>query len=160
MARMKVFLRYLIIFILIYIIFDFFTYRYLVNSYKNIKTYEIVTKAPEVKINEAKSTAANGYVKGTVKNNTGEKIEFTNMKIDLYNARGSNMETRYCKIENFEENQTVEFNVNFRASNISHIKVSFTNENVDEQINKEAEELKNTVNKWIPFVGLVTLICL
>lgn len=160
MARMKVFLRYLIIFILIYIIFDFFTYRYLVNSYKNIKTYEIAQKAPEVKINEAKATAVNGYVKGTIKNNTGEKIEFTNMKIDLYNSRGSNMETKYCKIENFEENQTVEFNVNFRASNISHIKVSFTNENVDEQINKEAEEFKNTVNKWIPIVGLVTLICL
>lgn len=160
MARMKVFLRYLIIFVLIYIIFDFFTYRYLVNSYKNIKTYEIVAKAPEVKINEAKATAVNGYVKGTVKNTTGEKIGFTNMKIDLYNSRGSNMETKYCKIENFEEDQTVEFNVNFRASNISHIKVSFTNENVDEQINKEAEELKNTANKWIPFVGLVTLICL
>ncbi len=160
MARMKVFLRYLIIFILIYIIFDFFTYKYLVNSYKNIKTYEIVEKAPEVKINEAKATAVNGYVKGTIKNNTGKKIESTNMKIDLYNSRGANLETKYCKIENLEDNQTAEFNVNFRAHNISHIKVSFTNENVDEQIDKEAEELKNTLNKWIPFVGLVTLICL
>ncbi len=160
MARMKVFLRYLIIFVLIYIIFDFFTYRYLVNSYKNIKSYEIVAKAPEVKIDEAKATAVNGYVKGTIQNNTGEKIKYTNMKIDLYNSRGSNLETKYCKIENLGNNQTIEFNVNFRANNISHIKVSFTNENVDEQINKEAEELKNTANRWIPFVGLVTLICL
>lgn len=160
MARMKVFLRYLIIFIIVYIVFDFFTYRYLVNSYKNIKTYEIVAETPEVKINEAKATAVNGYVKGTIKNTTGEKINSTNIKIDLYNSRGSNLETKYCKIENFPEDETREFNINFRASNISHVKISFTDENVDAEIEKQAEELQETANKWIPFAGLVALFCI
>ncbi len=159
MERMKVFLRYILILIIAYILFDFFTYRYLVNSYKNIKTYEIVVKSPEVKINEAKATAVNGYVKGTIKNTTGNKIDNTNIKIDLYNSRGLNLGTKYCKIENFSENEVREFNINFRANNISHIEISFTDEDVDENIREQAEELKNKVNKWIPIVGLVTLIC-
>ncbi len=160
MARMKTFLKYLIIFIAIYVIFDFFTYRYLVNSYKNIKTYEIIKKSPEVKIEEAKATAVNGYVKGTVKNNTGAKIDKTNIKIDLYNSRGSNLGTKYIKLENFTANEVREFNINFRASNISHFEVSFTDENMDAEIQRQAEELKNTVNKWYPVVGLVGLICM
>lgn len=160
MARMKVFLSYLIIFIIAYVVFDFFTYRYLVNSYKNIKTYEIIAQSPEVKISEAKATAVNGYVKGTVKNTTGEKIDSTNIKIDLYNSRGSNLETKYCKIENFSEDETREFNINFRANNISHIEVSFTDEDVDAEIAKQAKELQETANKWIPFAGLVALICM
>lgn len=158
MARMKTFLKYLILFILLYIIFDFFTYKYLVNSYKNIKTYEIVAESPEVKIEEAKATAVNGYIKGTVKNTTGKNIEKTNIKIDLYNTRGSNLGTKYVKLDNFTQNELREFNINFKATNISHFEVSFTDENVDEDIEKQAEELKNTVNKWLPFAGLVTLI--
>lgn len=160
MARMKTFLRYLIIFVAIYVIFDFFTYRYLVNSYKNIKTYEIVEKTPEIKIEEAKSTAVNGYVKGIVKNNTGEKINKTNIKIDLYNSRGSNLGTKYIKLENFSSNEVREFNINFKASNISYFEVSFTDEDMDAEIQKQAEELKNTVNKWYPIVGLVGLFCI
>lgn len=160
MARMKVFLKYLIVFIIIYVIFDFFTYRYLVNSYKNIKTYEIVEKSPNVTVQEAKATAVNGYIVAQVKNNTGAKIEKTNVKIDLYNSRGNNIGTKYVKIENFNENELREFKINFKARNVMHFKVSFTNENVDAEIKRQAEELKNTVNKWFPVVGLVTLICM
>ena len=160
MERMKVFLRYFIIFIVLYIVFDFFTYRYLVNSYKNIKTYEISEEKPTVTIQEAKSTAMNGYIVAQVKNNTGEDIEKTNVKIDLYNSRGNNLGTKYVKLENFKANELREFKINFRATNIVHFEVSFTDENVDAEIQKQAEELKNTVNKWYPLVGLVTLFCM
>lgn len=160
MERMKTFLKYLIVFVILYVLFDFFTYRYLVNSYKNIKTYEIVSKSPEVKIEEAKSTAVNGYIKGTVKNTTGTKIDKTNIKIDLFNSRGNNLGTKYISLENFPSNEMREFNINFRATNISHFEVSFADEDVDEEITKQAEELTHEVNKWLPFVGLVTLFCM
>lgn len=160
MARMKVFLRYLIIFLIVYVVFDFFTYRYLVNSYKNIKTYEIVAESPKVKVKEAKATAVNGYIVAEVKNTTGEKIDKTNVKIDFYNKRGNNLGTKYVKLEDFNENETREFRINFRANNIIHFKVSFTDENVDAEIEEQAKELQETVNKWFPIVGLVTLICM
>lgn len=160
MARLKVFFWYLVIFIIIYVIFDFFTYRYLVNSYKNIKSYEVVASSPEVKINEAKATAVNGYIKGNIKNTTGEDISKTNIKIDLYSKRGNNIGTRYEKIENLKDNQTIEFNLNFKANNVSHIKISFTDENVDEEIKEQAKELQEQANTWLPFINLVTLICL
>ncbi len=160
MARMKVFLRYLIIFVIVYFVLDFFTYRYLVNSYKNIKTYEIVAQKPEVKVKEAKSTPMNGYIVAEVKNTTGEKIDKTNVKIDLYNKRGNNLGTKYVKLEEFNENETREFRINFRANNIVHFEVTFTDENVDAEIEKQAKELQETVNKWYPLVGLVTLFCM
>lgn len=160
MARMKVFLRYLIIFVIVYFVLDFFTYRYLVNSYKNIKTYEIVAEKPEVKVKEAKSTPMNGYIVAEVKNTTGEKIDKTNVKIDLYNKRGNNLGTKYVKLENFNENETREFRINFRANNIVHFEVTFTDENVDIEIEKQAKELQETVNKWLPFAGLVALFCM
>lgn len=160
MSRMKVFLRYLIIFIALYVIFDFFTYRYLVNSYKNIKTYEILAEQPQVTVKEAKATAVNGYVLTYIKNNTGKDIETTNLQIDLYNARGSLLATKYVKLENFVSGEIREVKSNFKASNIEHIKISFTDENVDAEIQKQAEELSNKVNKWFPIVGLVTLICI
>lgn len=158
MSRMKTLFMYLLVFVLIYIIFDFFSYRYLVNSYKNIKTYEITAKSPEVKIEEAKATAVNGYVKLKVKNTTNRTIEKTNIQLDLYNSRGNKLGTKYAKIENFSEDQVREYQINFRATNITHIKVSFTDENVDEQIAKQAEELSQEINRWLPFAGLITLI--
>ena len=160
MARIKVFLRYFIIFIVLYAVFDFFTYRYLVNSYKNIRTYEIIQESPSVTVKEAKATAVNGYVVAQVKNNTGEKINKTNIKLDLYNTRGNNIGTKYACIENFNQNETKEFKINFRASNVVHFEVSFTDENVDEEIRKQADELQETANKWIPFAGLVALFCI
>lgn len=159
MSRMKTFLKYLVVFIILYIVFDFFAYRYLVNSYKNIKTYEILSEQPDVIVKEAKATAVNGYVIAQIKNNTGVDIAKTNVKIDLYNSRGNILGTKYVKLENFNQNETREIKANFKASNIEHIKISFTDENVDAEIQKQAEELSNTVNKWFPIVGLVTLIC-
>ena len=160
MARMKVFLRYLIIFVIVYFVLDFFTYRYLVNSYKNIKTYEIIAESPEVKVKEAKATAMNGYIVAEVKNTTGEKIDKTNVKIDLYNKRGNNLGTKYVKLEDFNNNETREFRINFRAKSIVHFEVTFTDENVDIEIEKQAKELQETVNKWLPFAGLVALFCM
>ena len=160
MARMKVFLTYLIIFVAVYVLFDFFTYRYLVNSYKNIKTYEIIGDSPSVEIKEAKATAVNGNIVAYVKNNTGKEIEKTNVKIDLYNARGNNIGTKYVKLEDFKPNELREFNANFKASNVVHFEVSFTDENVDAEIERQAKEFQETANKWIPFIGLATLICL
>ena len=160
MNRMKVLFCYLLVFVLIYIAFDFFTYRYLVNSYKNIKTYEISSNSPSVTIKEAKATAVNGYITAQVNNNTGKKIDKTYVKIDLYNTRGNNLETKYVKLEDFKENETKEFKINFRATNVSHFNLSFTDENVDAEIEKQAVELKGKVNKWFPFVGLITLFTL
>lgn len=160
MQRMNVFLKYLLVFIILYVLFDFLTYRYLVNSYKNIKTYEIVDKAPNVIINEAKATAVNGYIVGEVTNNTGVDIQRTNIKLDLYNTRGNNVGTTYLKLEDFKSNEIREFKLSFRGSNVSDIKISFTSENVDTQIEKETKELQETANKWFPFIGLVTLICI
>ncbi len=159
MKRMKTFLKYLIIFVIIYIVFDFFTYRYLVNAYKNIRTYEIIENSPSVEIKEAKATAVNGYIVAYVKNNTGANIDKTNVKIDLYNSRGNNVGTKYVKIENFNADELREFKANFKSTNVSHFKISFTNEDVEEEINEQARELQETVNKWIPIVGLVGLIC-
>lgn len=157
MARMKVFARYLIIFVAIYFLFDFFAYRYLVNTYKNIKSYEVTASAPEVTIKEAKATAVNGYVVAQVKNNTGAFITKKYVKIDLYTTRGNNVGTVYSKIENFEADKTVEIRQNFKCNNVTQIKISFTDDDVDKKLEQQNKELNEKVNKWLPVVGLVSL---
>lgn len=160
MARMKTFLRYLIIFVVVYFLFDFFAYRYLANTYKNIQTYEIEESNLKVTINEAKATAVNGYVNAKVKNETGEKIDKKYVRIDLYTAKGNNVGTQYVAIENLEPDVAIEFNQKFKAKNVKHIKIGFTDTNVDAEIERQTKELKENANKWLPFVGLATLIAI
>ncbi|MDR0978828.1 MAG: FxLYD domain-containing protein [Lachnospiraceae bacterium] len=159
MDRLKTFLWYVILIALIYLFTDFVTFHFITNSYKNIDSYERIASSPEIILNEAKATAANGYVNGQIKNTTNSLINRTALKIDFY-SDGAYMGTNYVKIDNFKRNQTIEFNVTFRYKHIDHIKLGFTDEDVDAQIAKQAEEIKQTVNKWLPFAGVGALIAL
>jgi hypothetical protein len=157
MSRLKTFLWYVILIALLYLFTDFVTFNFLTNSYKNIDSYEKLESSPEIVLVEAKATATNGYVNGQVKNTTNSLINATALKVDFY-SNGSYMGTNYVKIDNFKRNQTIEFNVTFRYKNVDHIKLGFTDEDVDAQIAKQAEEIKKTVNKWLPFAGMGALI--
>ena len=97
MKRMKTFFIYLMIFILFYLFVSVMSYLFVKTAYKDIYSYEIETKSPQIKIKESKATSANGYIIGTIKNDSKEYIDKINMKIDFYSARGVNLGTRVVK---------------------------------------------------------------
>lgn len=159
MARMKFFLIWLSVFLAFYLFVDFMAYQYVVASYKNIKSYQILEDSPSVSISESKATGVNGYINGTVTNTTGKRIEKTNIKIDFYSRRGVLLGTNYVKLEYFNTNETREFNTTFRFRGVHDFKVSFTDEDVDAQIEEQAKELQAQTDKWLPFAGLLTVLC-
>lgn len=100
-------------------------YLYIANLYKNITQYEILANSPEITILESKGTYINGYVLGTVKNDTGSDIDQKYIKIDFYNKSEHYMGTKDVKLSNFKNGETLEFKANFKYENIASYKVSF-----------------------------------
>jgi len=87
MKRMKTFFIYLLLFIAFYIFVSVMSYLFAKSSYSNIYSYEIATESPKVTIKESKATSTNGYIIGTVKNDTASTIEKINLKVDFYSKR-------------------------------------------------------------------------
>ena len=150
MKRMKTFFIYLILFLALYVFVSFMSKLYIKTSYKDINSYEIESDSPKVVIFESKGTSANGYIIGKVRNNTGEKIEKTNMVIDFYSPRDVNLGTKVVKIEDFDENEIKEFRVNYELSNVARYKVTFEDGDVEE---RESGDIFNVKEKQYWLLG-------
>ena len=158
MKRMKTFFIYLILFLLLYLFVSIMSYLVVKTAYKNINSYEIASESPKVTIKESKATSVNGYIIGTVKNDTGEYIEKTNLKVDFYSPRGVNLGTKVVKIEDFKEDEVKEFRINYEFSNVKSYIVDVTTDEVTEH---ESGDIFNTKAKmyWL-LGGLAALVML
>ena len=66
--RMRVFLCYLLIFVVFFIFSDVMIYFYTKSLYQPMDSYEINVTEPEVTVTLAEATTMNGNIKGTIKN--------------------------------------------------------------------------------------------
>lgn len=123
MARMKQIGFYTIL-IVVFIIFSNFMIKVgLRNTYKNISG-EIKVTSPEIVMSEVKTTDINGYAKGTIKNNIDEHIDKIYIKIDLYSKRNVNLGTEYLEIKNLNKEETRDFKIDYRYSNVNHYEIT------------------------------------
>ena len=150
MSRMKTFFIYLLLFIALFIFVSVMSYLFVKTSYHDLYSYEIATESPKVTIKESKATSANGYIIGTVKNDTGSTIEKINLKVDFYSKRGIDLGTKYVKIENFEPNETKEFRINYQLNNVQNYVVEMTYNDV---IEAESGDIFTTNEKIIWLLG-------
>ena len=146
MKRMKTFTKYLILFLLFYAFVSFMSYEYVKSSLIPIAEYKIEFASPSVEIREAKTSRVNGYIEGTISNNTNEPIEYKYIKIDLISGQNNVITTRYIDISDLKQNNKMDFNVKFNAENIKSFKMYLTDnkELTDSQINKS--EIKNILS--------------
>lgn len=129
MDRMKTFFKYALIVIICYFGSNTLIYAGINSIYTDISNYQYLdSNVMEVNINEAKSTSINGYVNGTVKNNSNSDIKEKYIKIDFYSKRDVNMGTKYIKIENLRPKDLVVFNINFKFSNVSYCVITICDE--------------------------------
>lgn len=133
MSRMKTFLIYTLIVVAIIICTDFIVNFILNSNYQKIQC-DIGTTAPKVEITEAKTTYMNGYVKGTITNNTNTKITNQFIKIEFYSVRKNKVGTEYLKIDNLEIGETKNFQLNYKIKNVNHLKLTITGEEMQEVI--------------------------
>ncbi len=149
--RIKVFLCYFLIFIAFFIFSDIMIFLYTKSSFKPMESYEIQTTSPEITVSLAESSKASGNVKGTIKNNTEEELVNKYIKFDFYTPRDVNVGTKYIKIDKLEKDEEKNYELGFRYSDVSSVKINVVEE--DQAKNATAEELE--ISPVITTVGLI-----
>lgn len=132
MKRMKTFLIYLILVIVVILSTDFIAEICLQSGYKPIPQYEIATTSPKIEVVEAKTTKANGVIKGDVTNTTNTLQQNLFLKIELLSDIGNKLGTEYLQIGNLQPEQKKEFELKYRYSNVSTFVISTTSEKTEE----------------------------
>lgn len=135
MARMKTFLIYLLILVAFYIVSSLLAYWYIQSTYTTIESHVIENSNIQVAIDDAEATFVNGYVSGTITNNSEEAINSKYIKFDLFSERNNKILSKYLQINEIKPGETQSFKMNFRAENIASCYVEVTD---------TAEQTENT----------------
>lgn len=134
MKRLKQFLLYAIIIAAFWVFADILVFISIRSTYKNIET-RVYVETPQIIIGQSKATYVNGYVKGSIKNDTNEIIDNKYIKVDLYSERDVKLGTKYIKVSNLPSNQSTEFEMWYKFTDVKYANVSFT-----EDISEATEE--------------------
>ena len=135
MARLKKFLLYAIMIAAFWIFSDILIYVSINSTYANIHT-RVYTNFPEIIIGESKATYVNGFVKGSIKNNTDNIINDKYLKIDLYSARDVKLGTKYVKIDNLEVDKYQEFEMWHKFTDVEYANIIVV-DNIDDSVEEE-----------------------
>lgn len=138
--RMKVFLCYLLIFIIFFIFSDVIIYLYTKSLYQPMTNYEIMLQTPEITVSQATASTTSGNVKGTVKNTTDEKLITQYLKFEFYTERNVLAGIKYFQLNNLEPNQEQEYQIGFHYDNVNSVKISIVGR--EEIVNATEGQLK------------------
>jgi len=75
---------------------------------------------------QGKSTNANGFIKFNLKNTTGEHLDRSYIKTNLYSKQGMLAVTRYYEINNFDKNEERNILMRFKGYELTSYEISFT----------------------------------
>lgn len=155
MAKMKKYLGYILMIAAFWIFSDILIYVSINTTYANVDT-NIYPITPEIIIGESKATYVNGYIRGSIKNNTEETINNKYLKIDLYSARDVMLGSKYVKIENLETNKYQNFEMWYRFTDVDYANITV----VDTTDNASEEEFSSQKTAGYIIVGSVLLLYL
>lgn len=157
MERMKTFLIYLILFVALYFFVDFASFAYIKTTYEDLTKFVIDVSNPKIKIQEAKSTYINGYIKGTLLNNTEEEIQKQYLKFEFFSKRDVLLGRKFIKVEDLDPNATRDFEIRFNFEDVDSYKITLADESEISNISDE-ELLSDPKTKG--FLLLTTLVFL
>lgn len=156
--RMRVFLCYFLIFLFFFIFSDVMIYLYNKSLYKPMESKEVNVEntGMTVTINEAEASNVNGTVRGTIKNDTEEKIVYKYLKFDFYTPRGVNAGTKYLKIDTLQTGEEKEYELGFRYNNVTSVKISLA---ADDDVHEATPEELEVTPAFGP-AGLIQMLLL
>ena len=123
MSRMKTFFKYFLAIVIVYILVDIGSFYVLKSTYLT-KDYSVEESILDLQVTEAKATYLNGYVNGTVKNNTDVQVANKYLKIDIYSERGVLLGTKYVKLNDLNPGESSAFSSSFNYNQIDNMKIS------------------------------------
>lgn len=159
MKTMKKFLKYLLIFVSLYILFDLLILLGTKGLQKDIKKYTVLTNSPKIEIKEAKGSYSNINIKLSIKNDTKELINKTYLKFSFYNKSEKYLMSKYEEINKLNVGETKTFNLNYDLNNVDLFEVELTQEYIPEP-EREPTQFEKTVSKWWPAIAVVSIIYL
>lgn len=125
MKRLKTFLMYILLIVAFWLFSDILIYLSINSTYANVDT-KVYTNSPEIIIGESRATYVNGYVKGSIRNNTEGIINDKYLKIELYSERDTKLGTKYVKIENLDPNKYQEFEMWYKYTDVDYANITVT----------------------------------
>ena len=155
MDRMKTFLKYLVAFVICYFLVSFLSFCYIRTTYKTI---ECVTKTDEINIDieREEATYINGIVRLKATNNTQEKIQDKYIRINFYSEENSNVGSKYIKIDELNEGESIEREIKFNFIGIQKYDITLTDTNLE----VEQEDLQSDEDRgFFAITAILVLIC-
>lgn len=123
MKTMKKFLKYLILFVLLFLWVTGLMYLGTMNKNKEEeKTIECTaqTTSPVIEITECKD----GILKGTIKNDTSILINVIYVKAEFYDEDNNLLATKYSEIKYFNVGEKSKFEIEFSNKDVANVKVT------------------------------------
>ena len=154
MKRMKTFLIYLLLVLAVVLSTDIVSKLVLETNYKDLTKYEILATPPEINITESKAGRANGRVKGTITNKTENALENIYIKLELKSKNNITLGSEFAKVESLKPNESKEFLINFRYSDVESFIISTTSQKEQVPSIEEDPLYKNVVG-YLPIAKLV-----
>ena len=125
MKTMKKFLRYFILFILLFLWVSGLMYigtRNINKEDEQIQAIQCVTQStsPVIEITKCED----GILQGTIKNDTNILISIIYVKAEFYDKDNNLLETKYSEIKYFNVGEKAKFEIEFSSKNVTDVKVT------------------------------------
>lgn len=153
MGTVKKFWMYFWMFIGFFLLTTLLTNFLMRDDYKNTN-YKIKVEIPQISVTESKASYSNGYIKGSVTNNTEELISLKYLQIRLYDKDGVYLGSEYKELKNLYPQETINFEMNYNYLNIDKAVLGFTDEIPEEKSFNLFESVDdNTLKIAVPIAG-------
>ena len=154
MQKMGTFLKYVIWIALFYIFSNFLIEVNIESTYKDIGRKD---NLPQVTVYQAQATKVNGRIKGTIYNNTENKITNKYLRIDLYSEKNVNLGSKYIDVSSIKENEKQDFEAYFKVKDVSYYEMQFTDEKQEGELPEMLKDLTKSEVIWGTFLTLLIL---
>lgn len=153
MSRMKTFFTYLILLLLFYVFSSVIGYMFVRSTVKDIREDEIAFQNPAISISEAKASRVHASIKGKIKSEENQDIQFKYVKIDMISKMGNVVSSKYIDVSDIAKGGEMEFSVKTNAENIEKYRMSLTDINdtneVEVKIHEISEILMGAFLVWL-----------
>ena len=154
MKRMGTFLKYVIWIVLFYIFSQLMIFLNLETTYQNIGRKDNIE---QITVYQAEATKVNGRIKGTITNNTENKITNKYIRIDLYSERDVFLGSRYIDISDIKENEVRNLEIYFKAQDVDYYEIKLVDEKEQGELPELLKDLTREQVVWGTFLTLLIL---
>ena len=127
MDTFKKLIRYIILFILLFL-FVGFCKEFIFRENKQeeyMMNYNVKVDSPTIMVKKSRTTKDGGYINGYILNDTGEHIKDKYLQFDFYDSKGNFLGTETKEIKYFNVKEQINFDIPYDYKNVDRIDIDF-----------------------------------